>query len=288
MHGKTHAAPSASLDVRIGPLLYRFVAQDAPGEDSLQTLADNLQSSAPAGRDPDRTVMIENRRPFGTRPGWHHVSGPLGSLLYQDQAPTAVWSALTSPDQPHFRFPLPWNLLIADIARRQGVILHAGFTARNRKGLLFLAPPGGGKSTTLATATQGWEVLSDDAALVWPDTQGWWASPLPSWTTMTTPAAPADGRWRFDLGRHERVSGLLVLAKETEVSLVPMQPVDAVPHLYRACNEYPATALSAPSQKEHFFRCACRLGRGLPCWRLGLPRGGAIWPRLTSLAEELP
>jgi hypothetical protein len=39
------------------------------------------------------------------------------------------------------------------------------------------------------------------------------------------------------------------------------------------------------SHHERFFRCAARLARELPCWRLDLPLGGDIWSEFLPTRE---
>ena len=279
-------APAAGFDLKLGPLHYRFIPGDDWGGEQVRALAGNLAGALPPTA-PDRIVQIARTEPAPGESAWQRHDSPLGTIAYHTGSPAAAWTATASPELPAFRYQLPWALLIADCARRSGAVVHAGFAARNGRGLLFLAPPGGGKSTTLASVPAGWAVLSDDAALVWPEQGVWQASPLPSWTTMTAAAAPESGQ-RFDPGRQCGISGLLVLAKEPAVSIDPLTPLAAAPHLYRALNEYPATVLTDLPLQEHFFRTACAMARALPCWRLGLPRGADCWPRLEALIGAPP
>lgn len=54
-----------------------------------------------------------------------------------------------------------------------GLLLHASALARpDGRGLVFGGPSGQGK-TTMRTRLPGWRALSDDAALVYPDDDGW-------------------------------------------------------------------------------------------------------------------
>jgi HprK-related kinase A len=54
----------------------------------------------------------------------------------------------------------------------QHVILHSAVLERNGKAIVFPAPPGSGKSTLTAhLANHGWRLLSDEMALILPNTQ---------------------------------------------------------------------------------------------------------------------
>ncbi len=276
-----------AIDLRLGPLRYRLIARDAWGNQLLRAIADNLTGS-PGQPPPNRTVLLDEDLGRRAPADWQRHSSPLGTLWEQPGTTLAVWTAGASNDLPPFRYQLPWALVIADIARCRGAVAHAGFAARNDRALLFLAPPGGGKSTTLASAPSDWEVLSDDAALVWPEAGEWLASPLPSWTMMTAAGSgqrPAEG---FNPGRRRRLYGLIVLAKGTDLVLQKLSAVAAVPHLYRALHEYPSTVLVNPPLKEQFFRSASALARALPCWHLQLPLGADVWPSLAQLLTDQP
>jgi len=273
------------FDLRLGPLCYRFFAGDDWGRCHLRAMTAHLCAGNPIAA-PDRIVRIA-REPV-TEPGsdWRFERTPLGTVSHSPTAPTATWTAATSGELPDFTYQLPWSLIVADMTPRNGAIIHAGLGVRNDRGVLFLAPSGGGKSTTLASAPPGWTVLSDDAALIWPADGQWQASPLPSWTMMTSSAKVDSAESRFDPGICCNLCGLIVIAKEPVVSLVRLRPIDAASWIFRALNEYPSTVLLDPPLKEFFFHTACAMARTLPCWRLGLPLGGDIWPRLDALFAE--
>lgn len=274
------------LDLGLGPLHYRFEAQDRWGDEQLNAIADNLCGAVPPSV-PDRIVRICREQPDSGAGPWLWHSSTLGTIAHRTDKPTANWTAAADACLPQFRYQLPWALILTDMVKRGGAIIHAGLAAHHGRGLLFLAPPGGGKSTTLATAPLDWTVLSDDAALLWPEQQRWQASPLPSWTMMTASSA-LPSEQPFDLSRFCMVAGLIVLEKGKILSCERLSPVSAAPHLFRALEEYPSTVMSGLHFKEHFFRTACALVRALPCWRLELPLGADVWPLLAELTGEEP
>ncbi len=164
-----------------------------------------------------------------------------------------------------------------------GGLIHGGVAIHNQRVWLFLAPPGGGKSTTLATAPTDWQVLCDDAAMIWPEADGrWQLFPLLSWSTMLAP--PAQPETPQDVpGETFRLGGMLTLNKAADVRFEWLPPVTAAAHLYCALTQYPAIFLCDNIHHEPFFRSACRLARQVPCWQLDLPLGGNLWPGVASL-----
>ena len=171
-----------------------------------------------------------------------------------------------------------------DMASINGGLAHAGLACHKGTGLLFLAPPAGGKTTTLNSAPPEWQVLSDDAALVWPDcNSNWQASPLPAWGMITNP----ERDWDFPLMRLDqacRLKGLLVLHKANWTNLARIEPSTALPHVYRALSEYPVTILTQAVQPGPRFATAASMCRALGCWDLSLPLNGDIWPLVTRQA----
>jgi len=176
-----------------------------------------------------------------------------------------------------FRYQLPWNTLIDDMIPLGGQMVHGGLAAHQDSALQFVAPPGGGKSTTLAGAPPDWQVLSDDAALVWPEVDGSWsASPLPSWTRLTA----REPQPLLEISRCVPLKGLVMLEKAEAVKLERVMPLESAPALYRAVSEYPLLVMADVDCRRHAFHLACRLARELPCWHLALPLGGDVWPQL--------
>jgi SynChlorMet cassette protein ScmC len=210
----------------------------------------------------------------------------MNSVWLSLQTRHAIWTDTANPELGEFRFDLPWSLILQDITTRGGGLIHGGLVNRNGGGLLFLAPPGGGKTTTLGTAPAGWQVLADDAALVWPQGNGaWLASPMPTWSALVGTAPPHQVPARLSAGTPVRLQGLLMLNKAAEVSLDRLVDVTATPLLYRAFREYPASHLAGASFRENLFRAAAAMARELPAWRLELPKHADIWPLLDRLVK---
>jgi hypothetical protein len=284
----------------IGPLRYQFRAYDEWGCDVLTRLSVHLPfqesfytldriihlvqipsskfTEADQLKLPDLLVALLPED-VATR-GWQRHCSGLDTVWFSSQTIHTFWNADTDPAIGAVRFHFPWGLVIEDIVVRGGGLIHGGLASHQDSGLLFLAPPGGGKSTMLSTAPPEWRVLSDDAALIWPDSRGGWlASPLPAWGNMIN----TEETWRYydlALGSQIQLNGLFLLEKAMEIHLQSIPSVDLLPGLYRALCEYPAAVIGGGQRWGPLFRMAAQMVRDLPAWRLRLPRCGDIWPLL--------
>jgi hypothetical protein len=273
-----------SIGLPIGPLYYQLQAYDQWGIDVIERISAHL-ACRNMQRQPDRIIhLTQELTDQHNSLDWQQHSSRLDTVRFSAQTVHTFWNAETDPAIGPVRFHLPWGLIIDDIITRGGGLVHGGLACFNESGLLFLAPPGGGKSTTLGTAPVTWQVLSDDAALLWPgDTKEWHASALPAWGNIINP----EMEWSYplmNLSRCCRLKGLMVLEKASGIQLQPTSPVDIVVNLYRSLNEYPAAIMGSRKQWEPLFRMAAQMARDLSGWTLSLPRHGDVWPLLVKEA----
>ena len=301
MHSTFIDTPAlSSLGLQIGPLNYRLVAHDDWGQRVLDGIAGHLAVAATLDRI-DRTIHlmaddVEDRaappEAFAAAaalqdgPGhWQQRHTRFGRV-WTTQVATglALWTSGANSDRVRLRFDFPWWLLFNDLRARGGGVMHAGLAHHDGAGLLFLAPPGGGKSTLISTVPRGWQAYSDDAALVWPDPeQGWQASPLPAWGAMLQPREP----WRYaglDCSARCHLKGLVLLEKSAQVMLERIAETVAMPAVYRSMCEYPAAILAEDTRPESTFRMASAMARALIGWWLNLPRMADVWPLLAREA----
>lgn len=295
--------PMRTLPLHLGPLKYLLLAHDSWGEQVLDKLAKHLTIPTEAST-PDRIIHLlhdkhaDYTRAEGQLPaqlnecladehgqsGWQLQRNQINTLWKSSRSRHTFWTATASSSIGPIRFHLPWGLIIGDMVNHGGGLLHCGLASHGDSGILFLAPPGGGKSTTLSTAPSNWQVLSDDAALVWVDGSGsWFASPLPAWGNMIRPGDD----WLYpNLGidRCCRIKSLLLIEKANAIALGRLLSSAVVPSLYRSLCEYPATITAEAIQQESFFRSAAMICRKLPSWQLSLPLNGNIWPLLAKEA----
>ena len=291
-----------SIGLRIGPFIYQMRAYDDWGVQILKQIQRYITVTCLSDDDRiDRTIHLVNLADDltqATLPAqlqeylptsaheleWSHLSNQANSIWQAKDSTHTFWTATSGSKFSNLRFEFPWSIIINDIVNRGGGLLHAGLACHKENGLLFLAPPCGGKTTTLNSAPSDWQVLSDDAALVWPDSEkNWHASPLPAWGMIIKP----DQKWRYPqmaLGQSCRLKSLLVLQKDQSVSLKKLQAADTMPFIYRALSEYPVTLIAEAVQAESFFRTAAAMARKLNKWELSLSLHGDIWPLVSREA----
>jgi hypothetical protein len=296
-----NSMPMQTLALHLGPLKYLLLAYDKWSAMVLDDIDRHIDAPAPDNTH-QRIIHLVTDERSPRRPeelpahlhsylpadkiatNWHHQESRIHLFWQSPDCSDVFWSPTTDENLGPLRFHLPWGLIISDLVRCGGGLVHAGLACQGRSGLLFLAPPGGGKTTTLQTAPSDWQVLSDDAALIWPDDDGiWFTSPLPAWGNMIRP----EETWIYpdmSLDKACRLKGLLVLEKAETIIMEELSSSSLTPELYRAMCEYPATITSEAIYHEAFFRTAAAISRQLPVWRLSLPRHGNIWPLLAREA----
>jgi SynChlorMet cassette protein ScmC len=296
--------PIQTLHLHLGPLTYLLQAHDSWGESVLVDIARHINSPIMEGT-PDRIIHLANDAPpahisvaGGQLPaqfkkylpegqadsGWSVQQNRINCIWQSQHSPHTFWTATAASSLGNIRFHLPWGLIISDMVNHGGGLIHCGLACYQDSGLLFLAPPSGGKSTTMSSAPEDWQALSDDAALVWPDDKGsWHASPLPAWGNMIQP----ENKWLYrdmSLSRCCHLKGLMLLEKAHSINLQTLAPSTTLPSVYQALCEYPATITAEALQQQAFFHSAAAISRTLPAWQLSLPLHGNVWPLLTEKA----
>lgn len=295
---------ASCLRLTLGPLHYEFRAHDPWGNDALSRLRNHLhcvaftatpdrvihslafrltpQEHAQINSDylPDRLASLLPEDP--PRGGWSLTGDETGHMSWcHVGTPHTIWSYNTIPAECQAPFQLPWQPVFEDIVKRGGGILHGGLVVLEQRGYVVTAPPGGGKTTALARLPARWQVLSDDAVLVWPgDDAAFQASPLPTWSVLLgrKTSFPTVRRWQ--VGTRTALAGVILLKPSRQERLDVLQPVEACPHLYRALSEHPRVVTNRDPFRESLFRAACALAKALPTWELELTRAGEFWTAL--------
>lgn len=166
-----------------------------------------------------------------------------------------------------------------------GGVIHSGLFRFNGKGYLFLGPPGSGKTTTATRLSAAWEILADDACLIWPAGRGSWrASPLPTWSVILgiNRRLPAIRNW--DLAGSVSLSGAVFLVKNEPLNFRRMGAVEAAKRIFLGLIEHPRIFQRSAPHKKKLFRAACRLARAVPAFEL---RSQLKDPIESVLAETL-
>lgn len=303
---------TTNLQIDFGTLHYRFVARDSWGDQVLSCLRRGFGDSLHEGSF-ERTVHLFRYVPrpedyvkinSGVLPdplcvnaesdlpdrGWQFYEDKCGYITAYNAESTAAF--LTSTGLPAMYNPgiwLPWRLLIEDIIKRGGGLIHGGLAQTGSRGWIFSAPPGGGKTTSMSRFPPSWKVLSDDAALVWPEEAGGFkASPLPGWGDILESKADLIDRPICENGRSVALHGVFFIAKAQRHAVCRMRSIEAAGPLYRALSEHPAVLEARQSKKKKIFQAACCLARTVPSWKLALAREGDFSALLEDATEDQP
>ncbi len=297
-----------NLDITLGPLHYHLQAHDSWGSGLLERIAgrvDCLGFSGPAQR-----IVHLVRQPIAHAFGESFIAGILAPELaelvpgdiplqgwqitgndtqhlswHHTDTSHAFWTESCSCASPTLPFNLPLDLLFIDIIRLGGALVHGGLATFQGRGLLLTAPPGGGKTTAFSTTPQSWQLMADDAVLVWPDACGsFQTSPLPTWSVLLGVNQQLERIEQWQVGSCCPLAGVLFLDKAETTVLIRQRPIDAAFPLYQACSEYPAVFLSRIPYRKALFQAATALARAVPAWTLQLARKDNFWP---LLEEEL-
>jgi len=299
-----------TLDLTVGPLCYRLLAHDDWAVDLLDRIRATIDIGV--GTDKNRKQIHLLRHPLSdlaieqigaellpkelaacvdeTLPtsGWH-CSGHeiLHQLWRHPSSEHLFWTEGRENNPKPFRFHLPWQIILEDILQIGGLIMHGGLAVRGKDGCLFTAPPGGGKSTALSNPSKDWQVLADDAALIWPESNDrFMASSLPTWSVLIGDDCKPRQIAAWSLSRQVPVSAIMLLEKANDIRLTWPPAIEAAYPLYRACSEYPAVILSRWNLRSKIFHNSCALARAVPVWRLELPRNANIWPFINEQIDH--
>jgi len=279
-------------------------AHDSWGECRLAELASHIAQPTHARAQIDRIIHLHHLKPNKNNHSlpqilqtylpdecsnlsWTRHDNLLNRVWQNRDSKQTFWTDAADPGLGDFRYQLPWDLMIKDMAEHGGGLIHGGLVVHQGEAVLFLAPPGGGKTTTLSSATDEWQVLGDDSALVWPSAEGiWQASPMPTWSCLIKQTEPITAG-RLALAEHYPLKAVIYLNKTSSIQRDILAAIEAAPLIYRSLSEYTATVLADPLYRKEFFRAACNMARNHPCWRLGLPLGANIWPWLDNKLKAL-
>lgn len=294
------------LRARIGPLLYQFQAHDDWGMSILNHIRDNCLCVDFLGES-DRVFHLarlamtedENRvinqnclperfyclLPEESPPqDWNLGGDETGFLTFwHEKTRHCLWIFGAIPELFKAPFQLPWRLVLADIIKKEGGIMHGGLVARNGKGLILTAPPGGGKTTAISRLPDSWKALSDDACLVWPEGDNmYFASPLPTWSVLLGKNATLHNINRWEIGTIVALSGMIFIIKGDQEFIRQLPKLEGITKINQALCEHPQVVGNRDLHRVHFFDTARRLSKYVPNFILQVTRDGQLWELIFS------
>jgi hypothetical protein len=130
------------------------------------------------------------------------------------------------------------------LAEVSGGLIHGGLAVKGELGALFLAPPQGGKTTTISKLpSPPWRVLGDDTAVFWSDIglpPRFYASPLPTWSVLlgNNPSilSQDDPKWR--VGGKIKIEKIYAIRQGRPLTVKLMTGQEAIRKLFSAFSEH--------------------------------------------------
>jgi SynChlorMet cassette protein ScmC len=302
----------SSMRLIIGPLRYQYLAYDAWGSHVLSCIQQNLNCITFSGV-PNRVIHVlefsltthehaeinadtlperlSNILPEKLpRQGWKLTGDETGYMCWHHtRTSDIIWTYNTIQAYYQAPYQIPWQPIFEDMVEIGGGILHSGLSSLHGLGYLFLAPPGGGKTTALSRIPQPWKVLADDAVLVWPIRESFFASPLPTWSVLLGTSKKMIGIDRWQVGDVLKIIGAMILEKNREQdNISPLYYLNAISAFYRALIEHPTVLSNSHSYRKNLFDISCELAKKIPSWRLELTIEGKFWELIRPGYIKLP
>jgi hypothetical protein len=295
------------LRTRFGPLHYEFRAHDNWGMYALNNLreychclefagkADRVFHLAKLDMTPDENkeinqnwlperfnVLLPKEAPHQD---WFLEGDETGYLnFWHERSQHCLWVFGAIPELSQAPFQLPWRLILEDIIKKGGGIMHGGLIVQNGKGFILTAPPGGGKTTAISRLPLTWQVFSDDACLVWFEKNNmYYASPLPTWSVVLGKNKTLQNINNWEIGIVVSLSGIIFLQKGNQESMIQLPTLEGIPCIYRSLCEHPKVVKNRDLHHVHFVATARRLSKSVPNFILQATRDGQFWGLISTL-----
>lgn len=163
--------------------------------------------------------------------------------------------------------------------RLGGAPLHSSLASYKGRGVLFAAPGGTGKSTSVRRLPASWEALCDDEAMIMPSANGYTAHPFPTWSEYLAnkPRRVWNPQQQVSLVRiyflkHAEKDRIEALGKSEAAALIN-----------QACCQVFEKGITRMAKddilklKSEVFGRACELARNVNCFILYQSLEGEFW-----------
>jgi hypothetical protein len=289
------------LNISIGPWCYRLHAYDRWGAETLDKIGRNKHCLTPDSK-PSRFIhlMEFHLTPLEVKDSLSHiiperlrrmlpcklpesgwitiVDGSGQRFWFHESTPHTVWNYDPFWDNFKDYVPLPWQAVFMDAVKQKGGLFHGGMVVLHDTSYILTAPGGGGKTTAISRLPVPWQVLSDDASLIWPSTdKGFIASPLPNWIEGMIRYKNIPDAANCPITASYKLGGILLLKKSDHEKLSRIQPIDAVQHIYRALSEHAEVLLIRNLFRSDLFHISSEIARTVPFLEMELTRNGDFW-----------
>ncbi len=172
----------------------------------------------------------------------------------------------------------PYSPILHDTVRDHGLLLHGSAGVRRGRAYLFLAPPGGGKSTLAALCDDaGIPVLADEFALLLEKDCRFYVRPLVRQSREDLARVP--------VGEESLLRKLFFLEKGGDPNAVALTSVAAVARTLKESAVFGFERWS-PSERLVALDRVIRLFRAVPAYVLHFSRDDRFWDVIDALEEK--
>ncbi len=196
------------------------------------------------------------------------ICGVRGELAWETQV-IQMWTTLTP--------------VFDAVQDSGGLLFHAALAELNGSGALIVGPSGAGKSTCSRRLPVPWRSLSDDEALIVPDSRGQYhAHPFPTWQELIR--GNKDRSW--DVQQHSRLRAIFFLSRSGVDEVHPISHGQAALWIYKSIqqtrerNDFSLTRGEEKVLSLKLFENACALAKSVPCFTLSVTLSGPFWEEI--------
>ncbi|MEQ8224892.1 MAG: SynChlorMet cassette protein ScmC [Candidatus Eremiobacterota bacterium] len=223
---------------------------------------------------------------FDFKLGWNLQDNLSSRYLTHEILKDIIISLKPENDYMGFKnmfFPV-WHQVI----KEGGLPLHCALLEKNGKGLLFIAPNSGGKSTISNLASSPWEVRSDDMNIII-DRK---AFPLPTWSYFTH-KSHLSSRRTWDTLRPSPVMEVFFLEKSKEDRVGGMTNGEAVMRIVSSVTEINEQdfkymdLVRLRTLRRLIFDNAWNLAKITPCHILKFNKEGNPWEKIEEVMQNV-
>jgi SynChlorMet cassette protein ScmC len=222
------------------------------------------------------------RKYFDFKMGWSLQDNLFSRYLTHEVLKDIIISLKPDDDYMGFRnlfFPI-WHQII----KEGGLPLHSAMVEKKEKGLLFIAPNSGGKSTISNLATLPWKVRSDDINIVIAGK----SHPLPTWSYFMHKSHLSQKR-TWDTSRPSPVTGIFFLEKAKDDRVEEITTGKAVMRIFSSVTEINEQDFKYMDKGKLralrilIFNNAWELAKKTPCHILKFNKEGNPWKKIEEV-----
>lgn len=262
----------------------------------LTNFAEILELSPWVPSDGGSRILVTRDYPEVTREfaeqGWSSYQR-YGMTFLSNELNNDLIYIIRSEDSPDDNICNMWSCvqpLYRQALKNGGIALHAALAEWEGVGVLFAAPGGGGKSTTLSRLPDYWNALGDDEMIMVPNLQGGYnAHPFPTWSRFLLKHTART--WNVE--QSVPVGAIFFLKQADQDVIVPLDPGLASAYINQSARQIMSRGWSLlGNEKESALKIdvidvSVKIAMTIPTSMLYLSLNGRFWDKIEALLGKL-